>query len=189
MEPTQQLSSILPALSALVDRIHPRSLSDQTPCTAFKVRDVLDHMIVLGGTFAYLFRGEEPPEITAPETLGWVPAREFRATMDDLLAAVQSDGAMERIVPSPVGAMPGDQFARLVAFDGLVHGWDLATATGLDFELPSDVVAAVDVFARQALTAELRDGDTFKEATVAPVGASPMDAIAAFSGRTVPAAA
>ena len=183
MEPTEQLGYVLPTLSALVDRIDPMQLNDPTPCDRFTLHDVLDHMITLGGTFAYWFRGEEAPEAAAPPVYGWVPAAEFRAVMDDLLDSVKSPGAMERTIATPMGEMAGDTFARLVAFDGLVHGWDIARAAGLSYELPPAVVAAVDAFARQAITDDLRDGDTFK-AEVAPRSDAPaIERVAAFSGR------
>ena len=185
MEPIEQLSHILPTLSATVARIQTGQLNGPTPCDKFTVHDVLDHMIVLGGTFAYLFRGEEPPELKAPKVDGRVPAIEFSTVMEDLLDAVRTPGAMERIVSTPVGEMPGAAFAGFVAFDGLMHGWDLARATGLDFELPSAVIASVDAFARGAIAPEMRDGDTFKEATSAPENAGPMERLAAFSGRSV----
>ena len=78
MEPTEQLSYILPTVSSVVDRIQLLQLEEPTPCDDFTVHDVIDHMIVLGGTFAYMFRGEDPPEITAPGVYGWVPAAEPR---------------------------------------------------------------------------------------------------------------
>lgn len=185
MQPTEQLAHILPALEALVDRIRPMQLNDPTPCDKFTVHDVLDHMIVLGGSFAYWFRGEDAPELKSPPVYGVVPAKEFRATMDDLLAAVLSDGAMARVIPAPIGEMPGDTFARFVAFDGLVHGWDIATATGLPWDPPADVIDAVDGFARAAISVEMRDGDTFKDATTPRPNASPLERLAAFSGRSV----
>jgi uncharacterized protein (TIGR03086 family) len=185
MEPAEQLSYILPTLSAMVDRIQVMQMDDPTPCTEFTVHDVIDHMIVLGGTFAYWFRGEEAPELMPPGVYGWVPAAEFRTVMDDLLDAVQSPGAMERTISAPVGEMPGSTFARFVAFDGLIHGWDLAFATGLEYEPPPAVIAAVDKFARDALTSAMRDGDTFKQATTAPDDASQMERLVAFSGRSL----
>jgi uncharacterized protein (TIGR03086 family) len=185
MDPREQLTHILPTITKVVDGIEPQDLNKATPCAKFDVHDVLNHMIVLGGAFAYSFRGEEPPDIVAPETSGRVPAAEFRQAMDDLLEAVNSPGAMERTVTSPVGEMPGETFARLVAFDGLVHGWDLASATGSQYHLPSEVISAVDEFARSALTPEMRDGDTFKQATTPPADAGPIERVVAFSGRTV----
>ena len=189
MGPTEHLSYILPAVSSVVDRIQVMQMNDPTPCARFTVHDILDHMMVLGGTFAYWFRGEEAPEPKPSGVYGWVPAKEFRGVMDDLLAAVTAPGAMERPIEAPVGTMSGEEFARLVAFDGLVHGWDLATATGQRFELPPAVVDAVDSFARQALSEDMRDGDTFKDPTDAGPDASPIERIAAFSGRSVPLAA
>ena len=189
MHPQQQLSQILPALNGVVERISPWQLTDPTPCDEFNVSDILDHMIVLGGSFGYLFRGEEPPEIDAPAVAGWVPAPEFTKTMDDLLDAVHSPGAMERTVPTPLGEMPGETFARLVAFDGLIHGWDIATATGQQVGLPSAVVDAVTMFAHQALTDDLRDGDTFKQPTDPGAAADAIARLAAFSGRSVAQAA
>jgi uncharacterized protein (TIGR03086 family) len=185
MEPVEQLSVILPAVSDLVDGIDPADLHAPTPCARFDLRDVLDHMIVLGGAFSYLFRGEEPPGGGAPDDDGRVPAAEFRKVMDDLLDAVRSEGAMGRTITAPVGTMPGESFARLVAFDGLVHGWDIARATGLPYALPDDVVAAVDAFARVAITDDLRDGDAFAAPTTAPATATPIERVAAFSGRAV----
>lgn len=185
MQPIDQLSYILPTLNALVDRIEADQLGAPTPCAQFAVQDVLDHMIGLGGAFGYWFRGLDLPESAAPTATDGVPAAQFRKTMDDLLDAVKSPGALERTISAPVGEMPGEVFARLVAFDGLVHGWDLATATGLDFEVPSCVIDAVDEFARNALTADMRDGDTFKDATAAPADASTLERLVAFSGRSL----
>lgn len=185
MEPTDQLSYVLPTFSSMVDRVEPGQLDNPTPCSNFTVRDLLDHFVVLGGSFAYWFRGEDAPELTAPPANGSVPAAEVREVLDSVLAAAKSPGAMDRMIPAPVGEMPGSTCARFVAFDCLVHSWDLATATGLDYQMPADLVAAVDGFARCALTPAMRDGDTFKEATVAPEGASSIERIAAFSGRSV----
>lgn len=185
MPPTEQLAVIVPALAELVDQLGPADLHRATPCDRFDVHDVLNHMLTLAGSFAYLFRGEEPPEPMPLTDDGSVPATRFRAVMDDLLDAVRSDGAMERTIVSPVGEMPGEAFARLVAFDGTVHGWDLARATGRAWRLPDDVVADVDTFASQAISDAMRDGDTFKASTTPPSTATPIERLAAFSGRTV----
>jgi uncharacterized protein (TIGR03086 family) len=105
--------------------------------------------------------------------------------MTALLDAVQSPGALERTIETPFGPMPGAIFARLVAFDGLVHGWDLATSTGQAWDPPAEVVAEVDAFARQAITPEMRDGDTFAQVQDAPADAAPLVHLIAFSGRTI----
>lgn len=105
--------------------------------------------------------------------------------MDDLFDAVRSDGAMERVVDSPLGTMSGEVFARLVALDALVHGWDIATGADLSYEVPTEVVAAVDSFARGAIGADTRDGAKFAQPTTPPAGASALEQLVAFSGRDV----
>lgn len=183
MEPIEQLSIIVPAVCDMVDRIPYSKLTDPTPCDKFSVHDVIDHIIVGAGTFSHLFRGQEPPTIQPPTVYGWVPASELRSTLNDLLEAVRSPGALERVLPTPMGPMPGATFARFVAFDGLVHGWDLATATGLNLDVPDAVVDEVSAFANQALAPEMRDGDTFKDEVAVDDGAPALQRLAAFSGR------
>jgi uncharacterized protein (TIGR03086 family) len=96
---------------------------------------------------------------------------------------VQSAGALDRMIPSPFGEMSGDTFARLVAFDGLVHGWDLAMATGQVWTPPTEVVEAVEAFALAAIAPEMRDGETFKEAVAVSKQATALERVVAFSGR------
>ena len=105
--------------------------------------------------------------------------------MVDLLDAVHSEGAAERTIAAPFGEVPGAVFARFVAFDGLVHGWDLATATNQPYAPDEELVREIDVFARQALAPAMRDGDTFAAETAAPAGAGALEKLVAFSGRQV----
>jgi uncharacterized protein (TIGR03086 family) len=186
MDPSEQLAVILPSLTALVDQLEPGDLGNPTPCANFTLRDVLDHMIGGATSFVPAFRGEQPPEAaTSPAGAEEDPTADFRRAMDDLLAAVNSPGAMERTVSAPFGDVPGSVFARFVAFDGLIHGYDMATSAGLAYDPPADVVAAVDAFARDAVGADMRDGDTFAQETSAPAGATALQRLVAFSGRTV----
>ncbi len=186
MEPAEQLSVIIPALTAIVDQIRVSDLPNSTPCTNFTVLGVLDHMIGGAAVFVPAFRGEVPPQPPASlASTGLDPATEFRQAMSNLLAAVNSPGAMDRTIAAPFGDVPGSVFARFVAFDGLIHGYDLTSATGQPYDPPDDVVAAVDAFAREAVGPELRDGDTFALETTAPDGASVLEKLVAFSGRTL----
>lgn len=181
MDPRQQLDEILPLLNELVAPLDDTQLDAPTSCANFAVRDVLEHMIGGATTFAAAFRGEAP---AAPaEATDLVGA--FPAAMAELRSAVHSPGALERTIAAPFGDVPGDTFARFVAMDGLVHGGDIATATSQPYDPPAGVVAEVDTFTRQAISEEMRDGDTFAAAVDPPVGASPLVALVAFTGRHV----
>lgn len=188
MQGNEQLAIIIPKLREIGAGIMPNQLDSPTPCKDFSVAGVLGHMTVLASAFAPMFRGDEPPS-AAPDVAGATDATgmaRFDDAMVALLDAVQSPGALDRTIRSPGGEMPGAVFARLVAFDGLVHGWDLAISTGQAWNLDDDLVAEIDGFARQAITEAMRDGDTFADQQQPADGASPVERLVAFSGRTAP---
>jgi uncharacterized protein (TIGR03086 family) len=182
MDPIAQLDQVMPLLKGMVATLTPEELGAQTPCERFAVQGVLEHMIGGGTMFAAAFRGEAPPAAVPSGD----PLVLFPKVMDELLVAMKAPGALDQMVDAPFGTVPGEVFARFVALDGLVHGWDVATATGKHYEPPADLVAAADAFARQALAPAMRDGDTFKEETAVPASASPIERLVAFTGRTVP---
>lgn len=181
MDPRDQLDVILPLLNDLVAPLTAADLGRPTPCTQFAVRDVLEHMVGGASQFAAAFRGDGSPgaggEADALAT--------FPQALADLAAAVRSPGALERTISAPFGEVPGEVFARFVALDGLIHGWDIATATGQKYDPPAAVVADVDAFAREAISQEMRDGGTFATAVTPPIDASPLVRLAAFTGRDV----
>jgi len=186
MEGNDQLAVIIPMLKQVGAGIKTGQLDGPTPCASFTVSGVLDHMTSLASGYAPAFRGDPPPSdsrSSAPSDTD-LPVR-FQLAMDALLDAVQSKGALQRTIDTPFGPMPGSQFARLVAFDGLIHGWDLATSTHQAWDPPEDLVVEIDAFARQAIAPALRDGDTFAQETYAPPDATPLLRLVAFSGRKI----
>lgn len=184
MQGNEQLAIIIPKLREISARIKPSQLDAPTPCKDFTVGGILGHMSGLAVGFAPMFRGEEPPS-GVPEPEGATEIARFDSALGELLDAVGSPGALDRTIQTPGGEMPGAVFARLVAFDGLVHGWDLATSTGQSWDLDDDLVAEVDEFARQAITHEMRDGDTFAAEQQPTDNATPVQRLVAFSGRTI----
>jgi uncharacterized protein (TIGR03086 family) len=186
MEGNDQLAIIIPMLKYVGAGIRPEQLDDSTPCASFSVSGVLDHMTGLASAYAPAFRGDPSPGDGGPSAPGDndLTAR-FQLAMDALLDAVQSPGALQRTIDTPFGPMPGSTFARLVAFDGLIHGWDLATSTQQAWDPPEAVVVEIDGFARQAIAPEMRDGDTFAQETHAPPDATPLRRLVAFSGRRI----
>ncbi len=182
MEPNEQLALIIPMLKDLARGISDEQLDGATPCAGFTVEGVLDHMTGLATGFAPMFRGEDPGTAAAPPPGPGIIA-DFDRAMEGLLASVQSPGALDRTIATPSGPLSGEVFARLVALDGLVHGWDLATATSQDWTPPPHLVAEVDAFARGAISSEMRDGGAFGPALTATASAGPMQQLAAFTGR------
>ncbi len=177
MDPLTQLGQLGPLLADIVSGITPEQLDRPTPCDDYSVAGVLEHMIGGATSFAAAYRGEEPLEPDLSDVLAG-----FGPTLQDLAAAISAPGALDRTVAAPFGEVPGETFARFVVLDGLVHGWDLATATGQPYDPPAELVAAVEAFARQAID-PLRDGQTFGDAVEPSPGATAIERLAAYTGR------
>jgi len=177
MHPLAQLELLAPMLGGVVAGITPDELDNPTPCDEFTVRGVLEHMVGGATAFAAAYRGRPAgePDLSDPLTT-------FTPTLADLGGAMSAPGALDQVVQAPFGAVPGDTFARFVVLDGLVHGWDLATATGQPYEPSDELVAEVEAFARGAVD-PLRDGETFAEAVEPLAGASPIERLVAYTGR------
>ena len=177
MDVFSQLDELGPLLAGVVGNISPDQLEARTPCEEFDVRGVLEHMIGGATVFAAAFRGVEPGDSDTTDVLA-----SFRPALGNLAGSIHEPGALDGTVAAPFGEVPAAQFARFVVLDGLVHGWDLATATGQPYEPSDELVAEVEAFARDAVD-PLRDGDTFAAAVEPPDGASPIERLVAYTGR------
>lgn len=180
MDPLTQFGQLGPVLGGVIAGLRPDQLDEPTPCAEFTVRGVLEHMIGGATIFAAAYRGEAAPEPDFGDPIAGV-----QSALGDLAASITAPGALDRTIQAPFGDVDGESFARFVVLDGLVHGWDLATATSQSYEPPADLVAASTAFAQQALD-RLRDGQTFKAAVAAGADATPIEQLAAYTGRTVP---
>lgn len=185
MGPLEQLDELEPLLGGIAAGITPADLDSPTPCADFTVRGVLGHLIGGATQFAAAFRGESAPEVPADVADDADVVARAGEALGGLMGAIRSPGALDRTVAAPFGEMPGEAFARFVVLDGLVHGWDLATATGQTYAPSAALVADADAFARQAIAPEMRDGDTFAAETPAPQDATTLLRLVAFSGRRV----
>jgi uncharacterized protein (TIGR03086 family) len=177
MDPLTQLGQVGPLLAGLVGNLTADDLDRPTPCTDFTVRGVLEHMIGGATLFAAAYRQETPSEPDLTDVLaGFGPA------LENLFGAITAPGALDKTIAAPFGDIAGDDFARFIALDGLVHGWDLATATGQPYNPSDELVAEVEAFARQSID-PLRDGQTFDTAVEPAPDATPIERLAAYTGR------
>jgi uncharacterized protein (TIGR03086 family) len=183
MDALEQLDELGPVLGGVVAEISHDQLDEPTPCTQFTVRGVLEHMIAGATSFSAAFRGgTAPPSGSNPTD----PVAAFGQAMTGLVDAMHSPQALDRTVAAPFGDVPGQAFARFVVLDGLVHGWDLATAIGQPYQPPEALVAAVDIFAREAIVPAMREAGMFAAPKEAPASATLFERLVAFTGRTVP---
>lgn len=180
-----QLEQILPGLGGLIGQVGSAEMRLSTPCDGWATRDLLNHVIGGASMFADAFDGAPLRDISGrlPDAIGDDPTGAFGRAVEQFGAAAQKPGAMERVLPLPVGAMSGQTFLRFAAFDMLVHSWDLATTLDVPLDFPDALVAEVDRFAHVVLDPWKRDGVNFQERAVHHDDMSQLDQLIAFTGR------
>lgn len=131
--------------SAVVNGIAGDRWDNPTPCTAWSVRDLLEHNVAESLWVPPIMAGETVASVGDRfdgDVLGAHPARAWAATVDPADTAMEDEGAMERIVHLSFGDLPGAEYAKQRIVDLVVHAWDLARATGQPEELAPDLVEA-----------------------------------------------
>jgi uncharacterized protein (TIGR03086 family) len=160
-----------------------------TPCTEWNVGALLNHLV---GTL-WLAEGllaDRPPRHTlapgglpAVDLVGADPAAAYAEAAAAALAAAAASDALTRTHATPLGPMPGPLLAGFTTLDVAVHGWDLATATGQNAELDSELAGHLLGFAQQTLAEEASRAGKIGPAV--PVGADAPVAhrLVAYLGR------
>ena len=93
----------------------------------------------------------EPSAAAGIDHLGDDPVAAYREAVDALLAAFRQLGVLEQVFSVPVGPVPGIAALHLRIVEALVHGWDLASATGLPAEFPDGLPERELTFTRGKL--------------------------------------
>ena len=150
-------------------------LDSPTGCDEWDVRTLLNHMLDTQRYFAGTARGEEAslPSPHPPSLIGNDPVRAYREQTEATLRAYREPGVIEKTGPS----------LGIAFVDQLVHGWDLASATGQDATMPDDLAAAAFSMIDGRLTDDQRKGGGFKPAVDVPANASSQDQLVAYTGR------
>lgn len=185
--PSEQLRPGAEAITALIAGMTPDQLDNPTPCNDWSTRDLLNHVVGGAHMFAAAFSGQPPAggHDGPVDLLGDDPAAAWQGAVDAFIAGVNSPGALDNIVPMPWGPTPGTVMYELLKFDVLVHAWDLARATGQSFDPSAELVDGTIEIARQLISPEFRASGAFGPELDAPAGASPIERLAAFTGRAV----
>ena len=133
----------------IVGRIKPEQLDAPTPCEDYDVRGLLQHVISGNYWVAPLVEGKTIEEVGDRLDRDF-SIEDYDASAEEANAAFSSPGAMEKPVAVSYGPVPAEVYAGHRFLDVLVHGWDLAKATGQDATLDPELVdACFEVIAPQ----------------------------------------
>ncbi|HMQ38456.1 MAG TPA: TIGR03086 family metal-binding protein [Micropruina sp.] len=151
---------------------------DPSPCEGWTAADVVRHVIDTERDF--LVR-HGLLDTTPPATND--PAEAWRAHLSDVAQALATGGVAERPYDGYFGPTTiGDTMADFYGWDLVVHGWDVARATGQDGPITDDDARTLGAIA-DGWGAALHSPGVCAPALPVPDGATPVEQLLARLGR------
>ncbi|MEU3778746.1 TIGR03086 family metal-binding protein [Streptomyces sp. NPDC032472] len=175
-------------VARLVARVPDARLADRTPCPEYAVSGLLGHLAHLAVAFRDAARKDLGPTTdTAPGAAApSLPAswrEELPRVLGELAEAWRDPAAWTGMTRAGGVDLPGD-VAGMVAVDELViHGWDLARATGQGYAPDPAALHASHAFLLAAAEDESRGGGIFGPVVPVPDHAPLLDRAVGLSGR------
>lgn len=188
--PTDRRSNLYQAYQhagRVVGAIEPAQLANPTPCPAFDVAKLVDHLVGAGHRAAALGHGAQLPSEEFPHVeLADAPLELDRAR-GEATTGWSDDARLRRTVTMPWGEQyPGTQLVDMYLVELATHSWDLAQATGqapFEEELAVPALAAARAIMRPEYRNAMGEGEPFGSEVPAPAGATAWEVLAAFMGR------
>ena len=132
-----------------LDAVTASDWARPTPCTEWDVRALASHVVGEQLWTRPLLDGMTIAEVGDRfdgDLLGGDPAHAGRVASGDACAAVDELLAGITTVHLSYGDEDASEYVRQLSADHVIHGWDLAVATGQDPTLEHDLVAEVAVW-------------------------------------------
>jgi len=186
--PTLDLGPQARVLARLAESVSDARLADPTPCPDLAVRNLLGHLTGLAVAFRDAARKDlgattdTSPESTVPDIgPGW--REELPKVLGELAEAWRAPQAWTGMTRAGGIDLPGEVAGAVVADELVIHGWDLARATGQEYE--PDPAALQVAYGLLAASAEEPDRDAGMFGPVVPVpdDAPLLDRAVGLSGR------
>jgi uncharacterized protein (TIGR03086 family) len=180
-------------VTQLLAEVHPGQLTERTPCPDYSVAALLDHLMALTRAFTVAaekgdestLADESPPGLARAEHLDPDWRTVLPQRLDALAAAWAEPSAWTGETSVGGVVLPGESAATVAMDEIVLHGWDLARATGQDYQPDPAAVEIVHRFTELLARpdqAQLRNAIFGPRLEVA-VGASTWSQTLAGAGR------
>ena len=178
-------------LSRLVTGVRDDQLGEPTPCTDYTLGDLVQHVRVLAEAFTVSGRKEQPAGGSQPPPPGdaslltpdW--RDETAAWLVQLADVWAESSAWEGTAWIAGFEAPAEAVGITAANELVMHGWDVARATGQELALDDATLAPCREFVSMMSgpgSEEVR-GDAFGPELPVTEGASVLDEVVAGNGR------
>lgn len=181
----KEMTAAADASSRVVGNVRPGQFGDPTPCTEWDVRTLLNHLILWT---SYSLERRAHGESVAPELMekdfAADPdfAADYRNQLDRALAAWADPAVWDQELNVMGSMTPASDVAALIVAEMVLHGWDLAAATGQSYTV-DDNAAAAALAAVEANADLFRQYKGFAEPVTIATGAPVLDKTLALTGR------
>jgi uncharacterized protein (TIGR03086 family) len=185
------MPDLMPAagmLARVVTDIRDEQLSAPTPCRGATVADLLDHVAGLCLAFTAAAVKDLDAASQAPSADGSRLGSDWRTCIPDrlaqLAAAWQGEKAWSGMTRAGGIDMPAEVAGAVATNEVVVHGWDIAAATGQDYSCGAELLEAALAFVQSAV-AQNPDGSPglFGPPVEVPDSAPLLDRVIGLTGR------
>lgn len=175
-------------VARIVTGVRDSQLDDPTPCEGTPVAGMLDHL--MGLALAFRMGAEKTPLSGGAQASAssldpaWRTALPDR--LDALAAAWRDPSAWEGMASVGGAELPAPAMGGVALNEVLLHGWDLAVATGQEYRPAPDAVAACLALVTEMNkpgNEEFRNGQ-FGPVVPVPDDAPPLDRLLGLAGRS-----
>jgi uncharacterized protein (TIGR03086 family) len=177
-------------LAGLVTRVPDAELGNPTPCPAYTLGDLIDHVggLALAFTAAARKDGGGYANMQASgdgSRLGGDWRERIPRDLAALAGAWRDPAAWDGMTRIAGDDAPAAIIGLSAADELVVHGWDLARATGQQYQCPPELVQAAHSFLVQFASPDLPAGPEvpFGPSRAVPADAPLLDQVLALAGR------
>ena len=187
-DPRYDFAVVTAAVGELIAGVQDDQITATTPCPEFRVKELLEHIVLAMRRVAALGEGAEFYSINEePVDGGWHD--QYRDAAHDVMTAWTDVAKLDAIYTVPWGDLPGAAILGAYTGELAVHGWDLAQATGQSLEIADEVLEPSLAGAHQSIPVEIRADEMVPFGPVVDIAAeaSTLDRLVGWFGRNVSA--
>ena len=183
-DPAEDAVASMAIFGRVLMQVDDEHLELETPCEGWDVQALISHVVLGDAAVPLLFNGDPLPGTMTIDTsiLGPNPVATWRGTALAAIESLRTPGAMEKTVQHPIGERPGAVVARFRMVDQLGHAWDLATAIGVEAEIPEALAEAALDFLYPMMD-QLRESQVFAAPIAPPEDSTAVVRLMGLLGR------
>src|SRR5215813_9713877 len=179
-------------LGELVARVSDAELAKPTPCPAYAVGDLIEHIGGLARAFTAAAREDGGPYVEQTPSgqasrlePGW--RTRIPADLQTLARAWSEPGAWTGMTRIAAMDSPAEMVGLTAADELVVHGWDVARATGQPYDCEPELLDAASRFLAMFASPDAPAGPDvpFGPSRRVPDDAPELDQVVALAGRDV----